>query len=436
VRPKPEAKVKPPAEAIALKQQPRSSRSNKRAQGSEETSPAKRRRVSIGSTCQDKSTSQPSVLPQPFFKLDGDEARPTRDIEYDQSYVAKISEGLEAAGRSKVNDVGRKQARRILYLLQEGEVAGEDEALYLTASEAATHLRPGTFSKKIIITAEQQPLPLQTIEQFLDEFYEDDAQVWIQDSSAKTGKNSPSVRQVKVRAVKERSANKAHTKPWNLLELATHHEDGLRPAFLNNEDCRLLTKLKIPGAADEARRRTYPQGFKEVEKWALLAQAGALTEPHQDSHGYSTFITINVGHVGFGWLSNPTEAERAQWRKNPLHFTGGTWRYVILKPGQTVFFPAGTVHFVFRLPSAGNSLAFGGHILRCSNIVHWARTLLEERDSQDVANEDLSDSATGYLERVGRFVTQALKSGLVERWGGKEEIEEFLRLKEEFLSRK
>jgi hypothetical protein len=62
--------------------------------------------------------------------------------------------------------------------------------------------------------------------------------------------------------------------------------------------------------------------------------------------------------------------------------------------------------------------------------------LLEERDAQNVTNEDLTDSATGYLERVGRFVTQASKSGQTERWGGEEEIAEFLRLKKEFLRRK
>jgi hypothetical protein len=429
-----------PVDSFALPavSQPRLARASKRLQDVVHDSQAKRRRLSAASSTSRQSTfnTRPDIEPQPFFKLDRGEARPTRDVNYDREYVAKISEILEAAGRAKSNDTGRSQARRILELLQKAEVAGEEEALYLTASEAESHLQPGRFCRNVIITAEQQPLPLQTIEQFLDEFYEDDAQVWIQDSSAKSGKNSPAVRQVKIRAVKERIAGRSSTKPWNLLELATHHEDGLRPAFLNNEDCRLLTKLKIPGAADEARRRTYPQGFKEVEKWALLAQAGALTEPHQDSHGYSTYITINVGLVGFGWLSSPTEAERIQWRKHPLKFVGGTWRYVILKPGQTVFFPAGTVHFVFRLPSVGNSLAFGGHILRCSNIAHWARTLLEERDAQNVTNEDLTDSATGYLERVGRFVTQASKSGQTERWGGEEEIAEFLRLKKEFLRRK
>ncbi|EME81891.1 uncharacterized protein MYCFIDRAFT_89959 [Pseudocercospora fijiensis CIRAD86] len=220
--------------------------------------------------------------------------------------------------------------------------------------------------------------------------------------------------------------------PWNCLELATHHSDGLRPSFLQNEDCRLLTKLKIPDSADEARRKTYEQGYKEIETWALLAEAGALTEPHQDSHGYSTFITVNQGEVGFGFLSHPTVEEREGWRKHPQQFTGGRWRYVVLKPGQTVYFPAGTVHMVFRLPSAGHTLAFGGHVLRCSNIVHWVKTLIEERDHPNITNEDLLDSSSGYLARVERFVTRALENGTAEKWGGKESIAKFLTLKKEF----
>jgi hypothetical protein len=106
-----------------------------------------------------------------------------------------------------------------------------------------------------------------------------------------------------------------------------------------------------------------------------------------------------------------------------------------MKPGQTVFFPAGTVHFVFRLPAAGgHTLAFGGHVLRCSNIVHWIKTLLEEKASPNVTNEDLTSSAPGYLDRVEKFVRHAQSNGTVEKWGGAEAVEEFLRLKEVFMA--
>lgn len=420
--------------------------SKRGAQGNLEQGEVKRQKTNRTSPTTRSSPgpiNAPALFPDPSaarsFQQDPitGEPRPIRDVDGDSLFVQHMMRVLEDQSTSHINDTAKEQSITMKAILARATVADDDEALFLTASEATDRLSPGKFWNNVIITAEQQPLPLQTIDQFLREFYEETALVWIQDSSAKSGKQAPSIRQVSVKAVRERFARgKLHPKPWNLLELATHHEDGLRPKFLNNEDCRLLTKLKIPDAVDHSRRKTYPAGFKEVEKWALLAQAGALTLPHQDSHGYSTYITVNVGLVGFGWLSSPTPAKRAEWNKNTQKFIEGPWRYVVLKPGQTVYFPAGTVHFVFRLPSAGNTLAFGGHVLRCSNIVHWVRCLLEEVQSANVTNEDLTDSATGYLGRVERYVKQARKNGDSELWGGEESIKEFLVLKAKFTGRK
>jgi hypothetical protein len=343
---------------------------------------------------------------------------------------------LEGVLGQKRTSVHKRSAGRIRDLLSLATYPSADEAKFLSQHEALAELAPDRFFNGPIFAAAQQPLALSTVSDFLGEYYDDSATVHIQDSSASTGKTATWARSVTMKQVKERfqEENTPEHCPWNMLELATHHDDGLRPAFLNNEDCRLITKLKIPNLADETRRRKYEPGFKEVEKWALLAEAGALTEPHQDSHGYSTFITINQGCVGFGWLSHPTPAERAAWKRDPQHFRGGQWRYVILKPGQTVYFPAGTVHMVFRLKAAGNSLAFGGHILRCSNIVHWVTTLLEEHANQNIVNEDLGDAAVGYLERVEKFVDQARKQGAERKWGGEESVREFKRLKRQFVS--
>ena len=363
--------------------------------------------------------------------------RPVHDVNGDAAYVVEMRAILRGQSTAKSSDVGKRQAKRILGLLKIARPPTEAEALFLTEAEAATLVTPNNFWNNIIVTEGQQLLPLQTIEQFFDEYYNDEAKVWIQDPSSRLSRDQPSVRQVTISQVKKRFAGDSPiSKPWNLLELATHYDDGLRPPFLNNEDCRLLTKLKIPGSTSEARRRSYLPGYKEVEKWALLAQAGALTEPHQDSHGYSTFITVNVGRIGFGWLSFPTDEDRAAWIASPHTYTGTKWRFIVLRPGQTVYFPAGTVHFVFRLPSAGDSLAFGGHVLRCSTLVQWAKTLLEEKRNPAITNEDFTESVPGYLNRVETFVKQALKSGderACHKWGGREAIEEFLRLQKQFL---
>ncbi|CAK3837508.1 Hypothetical predicted protein [Lecanosticta acicola] len=361
--------------------------------------------------------------------------RPKRDVLGDEKFVEDVKKVLEARTKKKARHMGWRQAIRILDLLERAKYPTEDEARFLSTEEAMEAVRPKKFWNNIIITEGQQTLPLQSVDDFLGEYYDDDTEVWIQDPAIRPS-SQPVTRKVKMKKIKDRFAGTMNSQPWNLLELATHCDDGLRPLFLNTEDCRLLTKLKIPNSEDEARRKTYAPGYKEVEKWALLAQAGALTEPHQDSHGYSTYITVNVGLVGFGWLCAPTAEERAAWRKYPMTFTEGNWRYVVLKPGQTVYFPAGTVHFVFRLPAAGNTLAFGGHVLRCSNIVHWVQTLIEERDEKNVTNEDLTDSSSGYLHRVEKFVKRALTNGQAEKWGGQESIEQFLTLKAKFEEKK
>lgn len=364
------------------------------------------------------------------------ESRPVNDIAANQLYAAQLGEILESQATSKINDFRRRHAQVIGALLRHARPANEEEILCLTSDEAKANFTSGTFHDGPILTQGQQPIPLQTVAGFLDEFYDDHAKVFVQDSSVRLAKDALAVKSVGIGQVKQRLSAGPSSHPWNCLEMATHVEDGLRPGFLSDEDCRLLTKLKIPASYGGVGRRTLPEDYKEVEKWALLAEGGACTEPHQDSHGYSTYITVNQGEVGFGWMSNPTAEDRKTWHQKlygmPYH-VGDYWRYVVLRPGQTVTFPAGTVHFVFRLPSAGHSLAFGGHFLRCSNLVHWVRTMLEQKRNRNISNEDLSTTATGHLDRVEVFVKQAQRNATTAKWGGDEAIEEFLRLKQEFM---
>lgn len=363
--------------------------------------------------------------------------RPTNDTAFNQEFVAQMIKALRSRVKSQAKMFGDRQNSSILHLLENASPANDNEMLFLSGAEAAAKLATGVFHNGPILTESQQPLPLQSIEHFLGEHYDDDMNVYIQDPSVKIAGGALFAREVTIGAVKRRLlGGKSKGRPWNCLELATHVEDGLRPAFLSGEDSRLLTKVKIEQDQSYAGRRSFPQGYKEVEKWALLAESGALTEPHQDSHGYSTYITINQGTVGFGWLAYPSDQERRQWIANPSSSSvaADRFRYVVMRPGQTVFFPAGTIHFVFRLPSAGHTLAFGGHVLRCSNIVHWVKCLLEEKENTNITNEDLTSSAPGYLDRVEKFVKQAQKNGTTDKWGGANAVEEFLRLKAQFMA--
>ncbi|OQO04765.1 hypothetical protein B0A48_09689 [Cryoendolithus antarcticus] len=352
----------------------------------------------------------------------------------DQTYVTEVLKLLDTRLEVKTNDIGRRQSQRVGDLLRRAEPATATDVLRLSSAEAGALLSARHPHDRPILVKGAQPLPLQTFDHFLDECYDKTATVSVQDPSVKLRRGAQAVKEVSVAVLQARFSAPDDDYPWNCLELACPFEDGLRPSFLNNEDCRLLTKLKFPLSNNALGRHSYPDGYREVEKWSFLAQAGALTEAHQDSHGYSTYITVNQGEVGFAWISLPDVEARKAWVRNPQSHTSDRWRYVVLRPGNTVAFPCGTVHSVFRLPSAGPSLCFGGHFLRCSGLVPWVKTLLEEQANTCITNEDISASAPGYLDRVEKFVRQALKQGTkVERWGGKGDIDEFLRLKKAFM---
>lgn len=143
--------------------------------------------------------------------------------------------------------------------------------------------------------------------------------------------------------------------------------------------------------------------------------------------------------MGYGWMHMPTELQRSKWIKSPHKFIEADWRYRILRPGDTVYFPAGTVHFVFRHPDMGHTLAFGGHVLRCSTIVPWIKAIRNETINEAITNEELTVAAAGFLDQVSTFVQQALASSdpaFMARWGGRESIETFLKLKSELVTLK
>ena len=106
--------------------------------------------------------------------------------------------------------------------------------------------------------------------------------------------------------------------------------------------------------------------WKNVLEWVLLS-AGYNTGPHQDANGFATWITVQEGQMGIGWLSHPTDQELEEWMADPDHFDGGQWRYRVLNAGQSVLFPSGLVHYVFRR-DGDQTFAVGGHVLLWSDI--------------------------------------------------------------------
>ena len=113
--------------------------------------------------------------------------------------------------------------------------------------------------------------------------------------------------------------------------------------------------------------------------------------------------------MGFGWMARPTEEEERDWMAND-NYTGGRWRYVVLKPGQTVFFPSGTIHFVFRTRAA-QTLALGGHVLQWSGIERWMHIVLAQMANPMITNEIMKQSAPMYVEAVSKLVETRMAEG-------------------------
>ncbi|KAK0702940.1 hypothetical protein B0T26DRAFT_617216, partial [Lasiosphaeria miniovina] len=97
------------------------------------------------------------------------------------------------------------------------------------------------------------------------------------------------------------------------------------------------------------------------------------------------------------------EEERNSWTADPHHFTGGRWRYIVLKPGQSVFFMPGTIHCVFRVRQH-QTLALGGHVLQWSDIRRWMQVVLAQIKNSAITNEDMRRSAPKYVLAVAKLV--------------------------------
>ncbi|KAJ9138019.1 hypothetical protein NKR19_g7995 [Coniochaeta hoffmannii] len=171
--------------------------------------------------------------------------------------------------------------------------------------------------------------------------------------------------------------------------------------------------------------------WRDVADWVIVSEGGHNTAPHTDSHGLSTWITVQEGLFGFGWLSKPTQEAHDAWNTNPQEFTGGSWRFTVLSPGKTVFFPSGTVHFVFR-QRHGQTLALGGHVLQWNGVERWITVVREQMRSPDITNEDVAWSAPKYVRVIADLIERRVNNGRAAELGGQEVVDRFIRQVEDF----
>ena len=192
--------------------------------------------------------------------------------------------------------------------LEPGISSDDTQALFLDTDSARRLLSSHETLQTPVFAANQQPFSwsvgVQPIIQLLHSHIDGDKEIDVNIASL-TGTQSfarKTIAELQSRFIE----NKDHNDPWNVLdfEYPLPENYGVCPKFLQNSNCALLNQIKRMSLKKESARRpvTTPSVLKkwrDVEQWVLLAERGALTSSHQDSHGYTTFLTANEGQIGF-----------------------------------------------------------------------------------------------------------------------------------------
>ncbi|AEO68129.1 uncharacterized protein THITE_2027719, partial [Thermothielavioides terrestris NRRL 8126] len=97
------------------------------------------------------------------------------------------------------------------------------------------------------------------------------------------------------------------------------------------------------------------------------------------------------------------QQQQQAWTSDPHIYTEGEWRYIVLSPGQTVLFPSGNVHFVFRAQGE-QTFALGDHILQWSSIDQWLEVVVSQVKNPEITNLDIELDVSKYVEIVKGFV--------------------------------
>lgn len=345
------------------------------------------------------------------------DCRPTQDLFRDEAYRHRVLKELQPAEDGR-DSWGRRTNDLVSQLLRKCKPPTHREAYFLSGEEAFQLTEFGQVDAPIF-TQSQQPFQWRGTDRPISQYFnhmEDlglNRTVSVQIPSLPLHKAS--CERTTLLDVRDRFLLQRLTKnPWNLLDLQSPIPSTL-PSFIEGKNCQLLFRIRdavLMGSSAE--RISAPaqdwNTWRNVTDWALLSEGGHNTAPHMDSHGYSTWITIQEGCVGFGWMSRPNQQEEDAWMSDPHGFTGGDWRYVVLSPGQTVFFPSGTIHFVFRV-RAEQTFALGGHILQWSGVDRWLEVVIAQMKNPEITNEDMGQSASKYVSVVKELLKSRVQAG-------------------------
>ena len=319
------------------------------------------------------------------------------------TFLRQAKQELGLRAKESPGSRGAQTAKHLLPILENCKHPNADE----TKGPVEVYRKDGQWAKEFlddqtpnvpIITEQQQQFQWKDPAQPMSEFFE-----WMGDLDRLVSVQVPSLtvdthsyQQHSLRQVQKRLFSPNRTgDPWNVLDCSCPLPSVL-PDFLTSWNCQLLARIRDVVLNGDSAERTVARSeewtrWRDVEQWALLSEGGHCTAPHMDSHGLATWITVQQGVFGFIWMSRPTDEQRITWMEDVGHYDDGQqWRFVTLRPGQTIFFPSGTIHGVVRTREC-KTLALGGHILQWSGIGQWLEVHSKQALYPDSTNEDISD---------------------------------------------
>ncbi|KAK3935361.1 hypothetical protein QBC46DRAFT_367640 [Diplogelasinospora grovesii] len=396
----------------------------------------------------DMPPSSPSTL---MVSSDIARYRPVHDRMADDTYRRRVlAELLETSGQGipSRNSHGEETDELLRKLLEKVEQPNTDssqgmvDAFFCTGDEAASLVETGSSRNAPIITQGQQQFRWSNGERPIAQLFRRmgglDKSVSVQIPSRKPSTKSFAVRKLSV--VWERFLNQEATRdPWNILDLQSPLPQSILPNFLTGENCQLLLLVRNTVLMENSAERVVASTkewneWKNVLEWVLISEGGHNTAPHIDSHGFGTWLTGQEEGIGFGWMSSPTSEEREAWMADPNGYTSGRWIYVVLKPGKSLYFPPGTIHFVFRVRSR-QTLALGGHVLQWSGIQRWMQVVLAQMRNPAITNEDMKSTAPKLVRVVAKLVSTRVEESGVEEVGGEAAVADFFASVKVILSR-
>jgi hypothetical protein len=137
-------------------------------------------------------------------------------------------------------------------------------------------------------------------------------------------------------------------------------------------------------------------------EFMLLSEGGNNTASHVDDFAPVIFFTCHRGPVGIGWIPL-TWQDRLKWEHDPTSVKRQA-RYLVLHPGQTVYMPPGTIHYVFRKHGVP-ILITGGEVLTWAGLRRWP-CLLKHQELCETEPDVTPDSAEKWVACLFEVVRQ------------------------------